>query len=397
MRHKRAPATLISRSPDDRKTQRSPRPPAHVRPLLDALIAPETCAALDESAWDLLIRLARSARLLGVLAHRVSAAVDGARLPASVQRHLVAAQMEARFRRQKTLHLLHAINPLLKACDGPRVLLKGAAYIVQDLPVAQGRLPADVDLMVPRTSLDGIERALLDAGWEFEKTDPYNQHYYRAWSHELPPLRAAGQALELDLHHTILPPLGRVRPDTGRLFADALPLPGSPFHALAPVDQVLHAMAHLVQDSDCVGRLRDLVDIDALLRAGPATDRQWADALVERARLHGMEHALWMACALCDGWFGTPGCAALEQRLHPRGPARVGNAWLLRGASRVLAPTDPRDELEPGARFAGWVLEARAVWVRMPPHLVVYHALAKGFRAVTRWGSKHAEQQRVQA
>src|SRR5512145_1064511 len=214
--------------------------PAHVRLLLGSLVEPQSCASLSEPAWDVLIRAARSARLLGVLAARVAAAVFFDALPLVARRHLVAGQIEARFRRQKTLFLLETIAPHLGPPETPRVLLKGAAYIVQGLPMAEGRLPADVDLMVPRVELDRIERALLAVGWQFEKTDPYDQHYYRAWSHELPPMRCAGQALELDLHHTILPPLGRLKPDTNALFATAVPIQGTPFSVLGPADQVLH-------------------------------------------------------------------------------------------------------------------------------------------------------------
>ena len=110
---------------------------------------------------------------------------------------------------------------------------------------------------------------------------------------------AAGQAMELDLHHAILPPVGRIRPDTARLFADAVPVAGSPFHVLCPQDQVLHAVVHLVHDSDFVGRLRDLLDIDALFRRVPLADRVARAALVERARLHGMEKPLHLAAHLC--------------------------------------------------------------------------------------------------
>ena len=122
---------------------------------------------------------------------------------------------------------------------------------------------------------------------------------------------AAGQAMELDLHHAILPPVGRIRPDTARLFADAVPVAGSPFHVLSPQDQVLHAVVHLVHDSDFVGRLRDLLDIDALFRRVPLSDHVARAAIVERARLHGMEKPLHLAAHLCRLWFGTPGCDAL--------------------------------------------------------------------------------------
>jgi Uncharacterised nucleotidyltransferase len=359
-------------------------PPRFVLPLLQALATPAACARYDDATWDIVIPLARSARLLGVLAHRITQAVDQAMLPARAGRHLQAGFLEARFRRAKTLHLLHTIAPLLEAHPGPRVLLKGAAYIAQDLPLAQGRLPADVDLMVPRTSLDGIEHALLQAGWEYEKTDPYDQHYYRAWSHELPPLQAAGQVMELDLHHAILPPLGRIRPDTASLFASAVPLPDSPFHVLSPLDQVLHAVVHLAHDSDFVGRLRDLVDIDGLLRRLPLTDRDRAAALIERARHHGMLRPLWLAATLCRQWLNTPGCDDLQDRIKAASPSASLSAWTLPLVKRVLGPPT-LDASDLGSRrTAGLVLEARAAWLRMPPRLLAYHATAKLARRLMR-------------
>lgn len=359
-------------------------PPRFVQPLLDALAAPAASGRYDEANWDIVIPLARSARLLGVLAHRVTRAVDPATLPARVWRHLQAGTLEARFRRQKTLHLLHTIAPLLAEHPGPWVLLKGAAYIAQDLPLSQGRLPADVDLMVPRTSLDGIERALLQAGWEYEKTDAYDQHYYRAWSHELPPLQAAGQVMELDLHHAILPPLCRIRPDTARLFDSALPLPDSPFHVLSPIDQVLHAVVHLAYDSDFVGRLRDLIDIDGLLRLLPLTDQEHAAALVERARHHGMLRPLWLAARLCQRWLNTPGCEELLRSITAVSIGAARGAWVLPLAVRVLGPPTLDASDTRLRRAAGVVLEARAAWLRMPPWLLAYHASSKLMRKFAR-------------
>ncbi|MCS6944160.1 MAG: nucleotidyltransferase family protein, partial [Sutterellaceae bacterium] len=275
--------------------------PDHLRLLLDALTDARVCAQLPELRWELLLRTARAARLLGVLAERVQAALPIAALPPLAQRHLAAGRNEARFRRQKTLYLLATIEPLLRAC-GKVVLLKGAAYIVQDLPVAAGRLPADVDVLVPRRALPALERALLEAGWEFEKTDPYDQHYYRAWTHELPPLQCAGQALELDLHHALLPPRGRLRPDIEAVLAAAVPIEGTAYHALNPADQVLHAAAHLFQDSDCTNRLRDLVDIDALLRHYAAADAAFWPALLARAQRLQLGRPLWYALAAACAW-----------------------------------------------------------------------------------------------
>jgi hypothetical protein len=317
---------------------------------------------------------------LGVLAARVAAAVSFDALPLVARRHLVAGQIEARFRRQKTLFLLATIAPYLGSPEGPRVLLKGAAYLAQGLPMAEGRLPADVDLMVPRVALNQIERALLAAGWQFEKPDPYDQHYYRAWSHELPPMRCAGQALELDLHHTILPPLGRVKVDTDALFAAAVPILGSPFSVLCPADQVLHAAAHLFQDSDCTSRLRDLVDIDALVRTHANADPGFWPTLFERAHLHRLGRPLWYALAFTRAWLGTPTpeAAAAIASFCPPWPARTALCIL---ATRTLPPVDPDAEPRRWDRLASWLLVARAAWLRVPPWLLAWHAANKAWRA----------------
>jgi Uncharacterised nucleotidyltransferase len=359
--------------------------------LLAALVSPGECEQFGDAQWDEAIRLARSARLLGVLAFRVSTTIDQLKLPDRVQRHLTAGTMEARFRRQKTLHLLHAITPLLHGHAGPWILLKGAAYVAQDLPIAHGRLPSDVDLMVPRAALDGIEQALLDAGWEFEKTDAYDQHYYRAWSHELPPMQAAGQALELDLHHAILPPIGRIRVDTAGLFARAVPVPGSPFHVLDPLDQLLHAVVHLVHDSDMVGRLRDLLDIDGLMRLADLAQQAHRARLFERADSSGMLRPLWLAASLAERWFGTPGCLELTQEIATRAPLVRTVGWVMPLASRVLGPPPLDGRAVPLAPVARLLLEARAQWLRMPPWTLAYHATSKALRHLRRRDSPAAD------
>lgn len=355
--------------------------PDHVRLLLRALTDARSCAALGEAQWDVLLRAARAARLLGVLAARAGSVLAPELLPEVARRQFAAGRIEARFRRQKVLHLLATIEPLLRASGAKIVLLKGAAYVLQDLPVAEGRLPADVDVMVPRGALDALEGALRAAGWEFEKDDPYDQHYYRAWTHELPPLQRAGQALELDLHHAILPPLGRLKPDTDALFAAAVPISGTPYHALAPADQVLHAAAHLFQDSDCTGRLRDLVDIDALLRHYAAAAVDFWPRLIERAQRLELARPLWYALQAARRWLDTP--------LPPQVDAwikRTRPPWVLRRAfgalaARTLPPVDPDGEPRWRDALAAKLLEARAAWLRMPPPLLAYHAANKLWRS----------------
>ena len=60
----------------------------------------------------------------------------------------------------------------LRSIESPILLLKGAAYLLADLPLAQGRLVSDVDILVPEASLHQVEAALLAAGWGSLKLDP---------------------------------------------------------------------------------------------------------------------------------------------------------------------------------------------------------------------------------
>jgi hypothetical protein len=361
-------------------------PPAHAALLLGVLATPARAAQLDDAAWDLLLRTARAARLHGVLAARL--APMGVALPPVAQRLLTAAANEAAFRRQKSLHLLHTVA---RSLDGlaPLVLLKGVAYIAQNLAVADGRMPSDVDLLLPQPLLAEAEQRLAAAGWESAKTDDYDQNYYRAWSHELPPLQCAGQALELDLHHTIVPPIGRARADDAALLAASVPAADGRFRVLCPEDQVIHAAAHLFHDGDCVNRLHELVDLDGLLRAHGAGSEAFFEQLRDRARRHQLQHATWHALRFAHEWLRTPlppGAIAAWQLDAPR-PAQRAVVAL---AAKALAPRHPAavavEPLPQQVRVA--LLRVRWQWLRMPLHLLAYHAVAtllRGLGRATGW------------
>lgn len=365
--------------------------PAHVRLLLESLVEPQRCRGLDDRRWDLLIRAARSARLLGVLATRIASTGPIDAIDEPVRRQLTAALVEPRFQRIKALYLIATVEKLMRPLGVTPILLKGAAYIVQKLPLSEGRLLSDVDLMVPRSELDRVERQLTHAGWTFRKTDAYDQHYYRAWSHELPPMTCAGQALDLDLHHAILPPTGRLHPDAARLIGSAVAVADCPFRVLAPADQVLHAAAHLFQDSDCIGRLRDLVDFDGLMRCFGSRDPRFDERLLEHARAHQLGRPLYYAVQLSRAWLDTPVAAALDQGLEDHlKPNRVARRLVISGAALVLPPPDPDAGRGARERIAGALMRLRAMWLRMPPWLLAYHSLRKAVRQFLIWrGSRN--------
>jgi hypothetical protein len=361
-----------------------PVPPAHVAVLMSAVMSPAAAQAFDAPTWDLVIRTARRARLLGTLAARV-ASVRSVIPPERASRLLEAAAIESRFRHAKVRYLLATIAPVVSRSASTVLLLKGAAYVMQSRAVAAGRMPADVDVLVPKADLQAVESALLDAGWQYDAIDPYDDRYYRRWSHELPPMRAAGQALELDLHHAILPPYGRVRPSIAQLLDASEPIAGHPFRALCATDQILHVAAHLFQDGDCANRLRDLVDFDALFAEAASVGGAdvVADALIQRARNFGLTQALAYTASFAAEWAGSEGGVRVSERLATRAGGWAAPA-VMGLAARAIPPVHP--DAEPrgvSARLPLLLLSARSLWIRMPPHRGLQHALAKFLRRFT--------------
>ncbi|MCG5517324.1 nucleotidyltransferase family protein [Ectothiorhodospira sp. 9905] len=342
-------------------------------------------SAMGLADWDVTVRLARQARVLGMLGHRLrDDDAVWASIPERVRSHFQASINTAAYREQWMLMELRSLAQALPP-DLPVTVLKGAAYVLQDLPLGRGRMPNDVDLLVSRGDLEAAEGALKAAGWQSGVLDPYDERYYREWSHELPPLRYPGHPLEVDLHHTIAPVTSRTRADDERLFASLQSIPDSRFLALGPQDQVLHAAIHLFQDSELLGELRGVVDMDALVRQHLVTEADW-EALLEHAQWHQASRVLWYALHFCRGWLGTP--VPDDLPLAPPPPlARKAMDWIV---PRSCLPRIPDTRPTLGQRVAATAGLVRYHWLRMPPGLLARHLLHKSWVAVKPMGGARA-------
>lgn len=353
--------------------------PTHARRLIDALHAPQITRHWSAQDWDTTVRTARLARLLAVLAHRFEDAAETPQLPEPVRQQLEGARHLSDY----LTHMLRVELMRVQRVWPEMVLLKGAAYVMQGLPIAAGRVPNDVDVLVPPERLTQAEAALRAAGWRFddELTD-YDQHYYRAWSHELPPLRYPGAALELDVHHAILPPTTRVSPATTLLLPRARRIAGTPWLALAPEDQILHMAAHVFIDSDCTSKLRDLVDLHTLLAHFCATEKDFIQTLPERARELRLTPALAYALPFVRTWF-THTAEQTETLQHLDAQCEQTfkrSSCVVRLASHTLPPHHPDIGPTPKTRRATRWLSVRYQWWRMPLWLLAYHGVMKVVR-----------------
>lgn len=337
-----------------------------------ALREPRSSLAWTLAEWEQVLRLSRRLRLLGRLADSVHRAGLAEAVPAPVRRHL---QAEARFSAWRTTALtwgLNRIGQVLADAGYPRVLLKGGAYIAQGLPIACGRLPSDLDILVPRAHLADAQARLVAAGWSETELDEHDQRYYREWSHEVPPMRHPVHPLELDLHHNILPPVARLRVDADRLLARLRPSAWPGWQVLDAADQVLHSAAHLFQDSEARDRLRDLVDLDGLMRHFGAEPGFWP-SLPARAAELGLSEPLALALHFTTAWLDTPVPSEIQSAVRAAGPGPVRRAALVALWAAVLEPAG-LDSAPPWRQgLAAQVVLVRYHAHRMPLRLLVPH------------------------
>jgi len=348
-------------------------------PIVLALRNPAALLGSGLPQWETLVRQARRTNLLP----RVALAFDElgllSQVPPEPRAHLVAARTLAQAQADAVRREIAYIDRALAATGVPVVLLKGAAYLLAGLRAARGRIFSDIDILVPRSALAQVEAALMRSGWATAKTTPYDQRYYRQWMHELPPLKHISRQTVLDVHHAILPTTARLKPDSVKLLAASRPIGDEPrLRILAPVDMVLHSATHLFCNEDVGNGLRDLVDLDSLLRDFARDDSFWPGLTVRAAELD-LTRPLYYALRYAVRFLATPVPAGVLRA------AEIGRPpSLLRGLMdgiflRTLLP-EPAGAAEGLAALARGSLYVRAHWLRMPPLLLAYHLIIKAFR-----------------
>ncbi len=319
------------------------------------LADPSRALTLDTATWDGILCAARAERLLASLAWRLS----GLDLPGDVAAVLDSAKADAEVGRTAALWEAEMARRALAPLDVPVVLLKGTAFAAAGLDAGRGRQIGDLDILVPRDRLDEVEGALLAAGWEWVKPDPYDDRYYRRWMHELPPLIHRDRDRMIDVHHTILPLTARPTPDAGALIAESVPLENG-LRVLAPEDMIVHAAAHLLADGDLAGGLRNLWDIDRLVRDHDAPE--FVASVRDRAAHHQLTGEVERALRLSRVLFATPvtaGDLTLADRFY---------------RARLLARDGWGRQPRPFLRLAFYI---RSHWLRMPPFMLAKHLWTK--------------------
>lgn len=350
--------------------------------LQRVLLDPGMLQHLDNRTLSSAISQGRVSRLLASLASELERLELLETLDAQVRRHLESALRVHEKQQRDLTYDCESIRTALATVNLPTVLLKGAAYMQSGLPVGAGRLITDIDIIVPREHVARAEQALNAHGWETAQLDPYNERYYRQWSHETPALINRRRGTTLDLHHNILPPTARPNVNAALLFQRLREVRPGVF-TLSFQDMLIHSATHLFHEGEFHHGLRDLWDIDRMLRDFPGRDDTFWAELVTRARELELQDSVFHALVYAERVFDTP--------IPPDVMAAAGTTGRkLRGPlmdflfMRAFRPAQPDCQLG----FTGLALNLlfiRSHYLRMPPYLLIPHLVRK---AMMRQSSK---------
>lgn len=344
--------------------------------LQQVLLQPQRTFDLDNDQLSILLSQGRGSRLLGSLALEIQGASVNTQLPPAVDRHLQSALLTHEKQKRDLDYDCEKIKIALASIGEKLVLLKGAAYLLAELPVGRGRFITDIDIIVPHQNIDEAERALIEFGWEQGPINAYNDHYYRKWGHEIPPLTHRKREITLDVHHNILPPTAGPKVDASLLFEKLIEIKPGIF-TLSLQDMVIHSATHLFHESEFHHGLRDLWDLDRMLRDFPTRDSRFWDQLVARASELQLTGSLFHGLNYAQQVFDTPlpGDILHEAASRSRALRKPLMDFLF---LRAFRPDHPQSKL-PHTALALNLLYLRSHYLRMPLYLLLPHLCRKAW------------------
>lgn len=344
--------------------------------LQQLLLQPHLALDLNNDELNQLLSQARSTRLLASLALQLQIGGVDNQLPTAVSRHLKSAILVHEKQKRDLAFDGEKIKVVLNSISERLVLLKGAAYIVAELPVGRGRLITDIDILVPHQRINEVEKTFNESGWSSGYANTYNERYYRKWSHEIPPLTHRKRGTTLDVHHNILPPTARPNINAGLLFDKLIEVKPGIF-TLSWQDMVIHSATHLFHEGEFHHGLRDLWDLDRMLRDFPGRDPKFWEGLVSRAQELELQVSLFHGLRYAQQLFGTPLPEGIVEH--------TGNwsTWLRKTVmdflfSRAFRPDHPRCRLR-YTDLALSILYVRSHLLRMPLYLLLPHLARKAW------------------
>lgn len=275
--------------------------------LIQVLANPTQLANLSPQQWQDVLAESNICQLTGRLYYLLTQQKLTA--PEYVQWHLESADKIAKKQRQQAIREFFEVKNALPNFQSSLIFLKGAAYIAKNLPCSFGRTFSDIDILVKKADLPRIEKILKFSHWLKTEIEDYDEKYYRTWMHEIPPLRNVHRGTVLDVHHNILPATNKHSPNANAFNLDTVEVEfAGKVNTLDDFDLLIHSSVHLFTESEFHHGLRDISDIDMLLRhfQNKYTDQDYITTLIARAKALGLYDYVRLAIRYAHFIFHTP-------------------------------------------------------------------------------------------
>ncbi|SFU65236.1 Uncharacterised nucleotidyltransferase [Nitrosomonas eutropha] len=362
----------------------------HHQLLLEAIIRPATLVNYSHLQWELLLRVARRARLLGYLAARLEKNGSLDKIPQRAANLLRSSLIQAKKQQQS---VNWELNRVLWALDGREIriiVLKGMAYQLQDFPNAAGRIFADLDLLVSKEALGQIESMLSKKGWQRHVLTDYDERYYREWSHEIPALVHPERGVEVDVHHTLSSPLGNLKIDPLPFREAAIKVKDKGVYVLSPEDMLLHCAVNLFQNNELADDLRHLLDFHEILQFFSQQQLSFREKLIDRANRLGLGRPLFYSLYFSRLLLHSSAPEQLEKQLNHQ-PGWLTLRIMHDCVPLALLPQHP-DQPSKWVELARLLLYLRSHWLRMPLYRLLPHLAYKFYLSVFPGKSARAKQ-----
>ncbi len=345
--------------------------------LLEFIVLEKNDKEYTEQEWELLFRQARASSLLSRLAAFQKQFVIFQAPPFAIN-HLDSAYKFWLSQQRIVNWELHNLSRVFDKLQLPLILLKGSAYSAANLDAKLGRVFNDIDILVPKKRLPEVKEALNLNGWFHESLSQYDKRYYEQWMHELPPLRHIKTGASLDVHHNILPLTSSICPDANDLLRNVVNVPGTKYWTLCCEDMILHSASHLFLSGEFENGIRDLSDLDLLLREFSQNDVSFWQKLLDRADLLNLNRSLFYALRYTRIMLNTP----IPESIYESFCRKHGNVLHVKLMDflllRALRPAHSScDDML--SEFSRWVLFLRSHWLKMPLQLLIPHLVRKAW------------------
>lgn len=278
-----------------------------VQTILNELLKqPSVARAMNTAQWESCMRQAQASKMTGRLFYLLQQAQLTPYIPEKVRHHFNTATIKAKCQSRDIMYEIEQITLCLGKVDIQPIFLKGAAYVVTKC-AHQGRLCNDIDILVAPSQLAKAEQQLGEEGWVGESISAYDNHYYRKWMHELPPMLHLERKSVLDVHHHILPKTTASTFDISMVLANTTKHPlflrgrECTVTTMTLMDRILHSACHLFSEGALDKGLRDLTDLHIMLiNFHQQNGEKSVTLLSKRAHDLNLSHQLVLATRYID-------------------------------------------------------------------------------------------------